>query len=167
MIKFLQQALMAIGFTAGVSLAASAQPPEEAMAPRSPAMEMPPALHGGMPHPGMMPELAPPPFLHWLNLSEAQEDKIFNIMLGDAPLVHEQEKLAHKSSQELHALLEQDRYDEGKIKSLTDMQAQAIAQLMMLHARGMHQILAVLTPEQRIQLKAMEEKFSPAHQGEH
>jgi protein CpxP len=164
MIKFLQHAVLSIGFTAGVSLAACAQPPEDAMGPHGPAMEMP--QHGGMPQPGMIPELAPPPFLHGLDLSDAQQDKIFSILLANAPLVHEQEKLAHKSGQELHAMLEQDQYDEGKIKSLADTQAHAMAQLMVLHARGMHQILAVLTTEQRTQLNAMKEKFAGQHHGE-
>ncbi len=159
MIKFLQHAVLAIGFTAGASFAARAQPPEDAIGPHGPAMEMPPGPHGDLPQPGMMPELAPPPFLHGLDLSEAQQDRIFNILLADAPLLREQEKLAHKSGQELHALLEQDQFDEGKIKSLADAQARAMAQLMVLHARGMHQILAVLTPEQRTQLKDMKDKF--------
>ncbi|HEX7641139.1 MAG TPA: Spy/CpxP family protein refolding chaperone [Burkholderiaceae bacterium] len=177
MIKVLLQTVLALGLAAGATLAAHAQPPEDAIGPhgQGPA-EMPPGPHGGMPHPGMMPELAPPPFLHGLDLSETQQDKIFAIMLAEAPLVHEQEKLAHKNGKELHTLLEQDQYDEGKIKSLAEAQSHAMAQLMVLHARGMHQILAVLTPEQKTQLNAMKEKFAgqrhdqmhdPMHGDEH
>ena len=166
MIKFLQHAVLAIGLTAGVSLAACAQPPEDATGPHGPLQEMPPGPHDGMQRPGMMPELAPPPFLHGLDLSDAQQDKIFNILLADAPLAHEQEKLVHKSGKELHALLEQDQYDEAKIKVLADTQAHATAQLMVLHARSMHQILALLTPEQRTQLSAMKEKFADPHHGD-
>ena len=175
MIKFLQQSVLAIGLTAGISLTAYAQPPEDGMGPHGPgaggpAAEMP---HGGMPPPGapipgMMPELAPPPFLFGLDLSDAQQDKVFTILLANAPLVHEQEKLAHKSGKELHALLEQDQYDEAKIKSLAEAQAHAMAQLMVLRARGMHQLLAVLTPEQRAKLEAEKAKFAdPHHDEEH
>jgi len=165
MIKILLHSLLAIGFSAGMSLAACAQPPEHAMGPYGPAQEMPPGppfppgAHGPM----MMPELAPPPFLQGLDLSEAQQDKVFAILLADAPLAREQEKLAQKSGKELHALLEQDQYDEGKIKSLAETQARAMAQLMVLHARSMHQILAVLTPEQRTQLKAMKDQPPMMH----
>jgi len=167
MIKFLQQIALAIALTTGASLAAHAQPPEVNMAPRGPApAELPPGPHGAMPQPGMMPELAPPPFLHGLDLSEAQQDKIFSILLAEAPLLHEQQKLAHKNGKELHAFLEQDQYDEGKIKLLAEAQSHAMAQLMVLHARSMHQILAVLTPEQRAQLNAMKEKFADKHCGE-
>ena len=105
MIKILQHSLLAIGFTAGMSLAACAQPPEGAMGPHGPAQEMPPGPHGPMPQPGMMSEFASPPFLQDLDLSEAQEDKIFAIVLAQAPLVREQEKLAHKRLRESNVTL--------------------------------------------------------------
>jgi Spy/CpxP family protein refolding chaperone len=180
MIKFLQQSVLAIGLTAGISFGACAQPPEDGMGPHGPG-QGPDAPHAGMPpqgmsapgmpmpgmpHPDMMPELAPPPFLLGLDLSEAQQDKVFNILLANAPLVHEQEKLAHKNGKELHALLEQDQYDEAKIKSLAEAEAHARAQLMVLHARGMHQILALLTPEQRAKLDAEKAKFAGPHHGD-
>ncbi len=165
MIKFLQQTLLTCGITAGISLAACAQPPEDAPGLHGPMQEAPAGPHGIMAQPGMMPALAPPPFLHGLDLSEAQQDKVFAILLANAPLIHEQEKLAHKSGKELHALLDSDQYDEGKIKALADTEAHAMAQLMLLHARGMHQILALLTPEQRTQLNAMKEKFPGPHPG--
>ena len=160
MIKLLQQTVLAFSLAAG---AANAQPPEDGMGPHGSApAEMPPGPPG-MPHPGMMPELAPPPFLHGLDLSETQQDKIFSIMLAEAPLVHEQEKLARKNGKELHTLLEQDQYDEGKVKALAEAQSHAMAQLMVLHVRGMHQILALLTPEQKAKLETMKEKFAGMH----
>lgn len=198
MIKHLQQTVLAMSLAAGISLPAYAQPPEDAKGPHDfgaggPAAACAPAFdhgpgfgpqdgpqdgplhgmpsdgpHGPMEHPGMGPELGPPHFLFGLDLSEAQQDKIFNIQLANAPLLREQEKLAHRNGKELHALLEQDQYDEGRIKSLADAQAHAMAQLAVLHARGMHQILAVLTPEQKTKLNAMKEKFAgPQHGDQH
>ena len=199
MFKHLQQTVLALTLTAGISLSAYAQPPEDAKGPHEapheagpgPACAPTPAppfghgpmdgpmhgpgpmpdmpfgqTHGPMEHPGIMPELAPPLFLLGLDLSEAQQDKIFNIQLANAPLLREQEKHAHKSGKELHGLLEQDQYDEAKIKALAEVQAHAVAQLEVLHARSMHQILAVLTPEQKTKLNAMKEKFAGPHHGE-
>jgi Spy/CpxP family protein refolding chaperone len=192
MIKHLQQTVLAMSLAAGISLSAYAQPPEDAKGPHDfgaggpgpacaaafghgpesgvqdgPMHGMPPAWpHGPMEHPGMEPELGPPPFLFGLDLNEGQQDKIFSIQLANAPLLREQEKLAHKNGRELHALLEQDQYDEAKVKSLAEAQAHAMAQLEVLHARGMHQILAVLTPEQKTKLNAMKEKFAGPHHGE-
>lgn len=181
--KILQQTALAISLMAGISLAAHAQPLMETMDQHGP--DFGPGAHAGPGGPGgpgpgpggpgfgpgpdfdhgphgmgeMMPQLAPPPFLFGLDLSDAQQDKVFAILLAAAPQVHEQEKLAHKSGQELHALLDPDQYDEAKLKSAAEAEARAKAQLLVLHARTMHQILAVLTPEQHARLQAMKEKF--------
>jgi protein CpxP len=179
MIKKLRQAVLALSLTAGISLSGYAQLPDDAKGPYEsgpgpacspafgPARQSGP-MHGPdqMEHPGMMPELAPPPFLLDLDLSEAQQDRIFNIQLANAPLLREQEKFVHKSSKELRALMEQDQYDEAKIKSLAEAQAHAMAQLQVLRAHGMHQILAVLTPEQKTKLNANKEKIAGQHHGE-
>jgi Spy/CpxP family protein refolding chaperone len=175
MIKQLQQTVLALSLTAGISLSGYAQPPEDATGPHGPGPACAPPFEigpvhgpmaGPMEHPGMMPELAPPPFLFGLDLNDVQQDKIFNIQLANAPLVRDQEKLARKAGRELHDLLEQDQYEEAKIKSLAETQAHALAQLEVLHARGMHQILAVLTAEQKTKLNAMKEKFAGPHHGE-
>ena len=185
--KIMQQTALAISLLAGVSLAAHALPLMETIDQHGPGFgpgqDGPggpggPGFGPGMPGPGpehgphglpdMMPQLAPPPFLFGLDLTEAQQDKVFSILLANAPLVHEQEKLGHKSGQELHTLLEQDQYDEAKIKSAAEAEARAKAQLLVLHARTMHQILAVLTPEQHAKLQAMKDKFKEhRHADEH
>jgi len=119
----------------------------------------------GMPPMGepFMQGMPPPPFLHELNLTEAQQDKIFTILHNSAPMLREQAKLIKKSGDAIHELTDSANYDEGKLKSLADSHGHAIAEIEIIHARSMHQILALLTPEQRKQADAMKTKFDEHH----
>ena len=173
--KSLKQLLLAAGLAIGLSSFAYGEPPAEA-GDHCAADAAPPMHHEreGQPHGAPMPmgmpagapmhEMEPPPFLHGLDLSEAQQDKLFALMLSNAPQLHEQEKALHKSADELHKFLSSGQYDEAKIKSLAEAHAHAMAQMVILHARSEHQVLALLTPEQRTQLDAMKAKFE-AHGG--
>lgn len=114
----------------------------------------------GMFMPGMPPL---PPFFHDLTLTEAQQDKIFSIMHTSALPLHEQGKLAKKSADAIRELVESGSYDEAKLKSLADSHARATAELLTLQARNIHQMLALLTPEQRKQVDAMKTKFEDRH----
>lgn len=110
-----------------------------------------PGMHGdGMPfedmHGGMMMRL------HRLNLSEAQQDKLFNIMHAAAPQRREHMKAIRKAHEALAELTRAERFDEAKASALSRELGQAVAAQALLHARTMAQALAVLTPEQRAQL---------------
>ena len=168
-----RQLLLATGLCLSISLCAFGQPPDEGIErcnagapPQAPGHDNP--MHGpatAIP-PGLMPlpGLTTPPFLHGIDLSEVQQDKVFALLLAAAPALREQEKLEHKSDKELHALLASSDFDEARIKTLAETHAHAMAQTLVLRARSMHQILAVLTPEQRAEVDAMRMKFE-AHQG--
>ncbi|MED5613146.1 Spy/CpxP family protein refolding chaperone [Janthinobacterium sp. P210005] len=112
-------------------------------------MEGPPPglLHGpgGPGAPGL------PPFLRGIDLSEAQQDKIFAATYAQAPLLREQEKIAFKAHAQLRALAASSAYDEAKASALASTAAQAMAQISLQQARLEQQLLAVLTPEQRKQ----------------
>lgn len=97
-----------------------------------------------------------PPFLRGVELSEVQRDKIFAILHAQAPLMHEQGKQAEKTHQALHALALADKFDDAKAAALAQQGAQAMAQAMLQHLRSEHQILALLTPEQRQQIERRE-----------
>lgn len=99
------------------------------------------ARHGA----GMM------PLLHQLDLSEAQQDKVFSIMHAQAPLMREQAKIAHKAHTELRELGFADKFDDAKARSLADAEARAHAEMALLRTRTAQQIFALLTPEQRKQ----------------
>lgn len=125
---------------------------QQASAPDGPparAMKGPPpgVLHGpgGPGAPGL------PPFLHGIELSEAQQDKIFAATYAQAPLLREQEKIAFKAHAQLRALAASSAYDDAKASSLASTAAQAMATISLQQARLEQQLLAVLTPEQRKQ----------------
>jgi Spy/CpxP family protein refolding chaperone len=119
-----------------------------------------PPLDGGLNLPGYGPL---PPYFHDVTLTEAQQDKIFATMHASAPAMREQGKLVKKSADAIRELADSDSYDEAKLKSLADANARASSELMLLHARNIHQLLALLTPEQRKQVDAMKAKFDARH----
>ena len=99
------------------------------------------ARHGA----GMM------PLLHQLDLSEAQQDKVFAIMHAQAPLMRDQAKIAHKAHKELRELAFAEKLDDAKARSLAHTEGRAHAEMALLRTRTAQQIFALLTPEQRKQ----------------
>ena len=94
-----------------------------------------------------------PPFLHGLDLNEAQQDKVFAILYAEMPYLRDQAKAAGKAREALHALASATTpYDDAKAAALTQAEAQAMANITLQHLRSEQKILAVLTPEQRKQL---------------
>ncbi len=116
-------------------------------------MEHGPA-HGGMLHGGGMFDEGEdiPPMLRNLQLSEAQQDKIFAIMHAQAPQAREFHKAIRKAHRGLHDLVSGASYDDAKAKAAADALGKAVAESTLLHARTHRQIFEVLTPEQRQQL---------------
>ncbi|QDG70319.1 Spy/CpxP family protein refolding chaperone [Janthinobacterium tructae] len=92
-----------------------------------------------------------PPFLHGIELSEAQQDKVFAATYAQAPLLREQEKIAFKAHAQLRELAASSTYDDAKAGALANTAAQAMATISLQQARLEQQLLAVLTPEQRKQ----------------
>jgi Spy/CpxP family protein refolding chaperone len=89
-----------------------------------------------------------PPFFHGLDLSEAQQDKIFAIVHAEAPYLREQSKAAAKAREALHALASrQVRRRQGRCAG--QGAATAEANIALQHVRTQQKLLAVLTPEQR------------------
>lgn len=113
--------------------------------------------HGpGAPGPDMpfghMPFEHMPP-LHGLKLTEAQQDKLFAIMHAQAPQRREHEKAIRKAHEALRELGRADRFDDAKAGALARDLGQAVAAEALQEARAEAQVLAVLTPEQREQLR--------------
>ena len=111
-----------------------------------------PGAHGMEGHghegPGMPPPLMAP-FLHGIELSEAQQDKVFTILHAEMPYLHEQHKAAMKAHEALRALSGAAQYDDAKAAALAQAGAQAIANIELQHVRTEQKLLALLTPEQR------------------
>ncbi|MGK5026257.1 Spy/CpxP family protein refolding chaperone [Janthinobacterium sp. RB2R34] len=95
-----------------------------------------------------------PPFLRGVQLSEAQQDKVFAATYAQAPLLREQQKIAFKAHEQLRELASSNHYDDAKAVALANGAAQAMAKISLQHARLEQQLLAVLTPEQRQQAEA-------------
>ena len=125
-------------------------PPPRAMEEPPPrAMEEPPPAFGhgpGGPGPQGL-----PPFLRGIELSEAQQDKVFAATYAQTPLLREQEKIAYKAHAQLRELAASGAYDDAKASALASTAAQAMAAISLQQARLEQQLLAVLTPEQRKQ----------------
>lgn len=116
--------------------------------------------HGGGPHDGMMGHL------HRLNLSEAQEDKLFAIMHAAAPEHRAHDKAIHKAHEALAELGRAERFDDAKAAALARDLGQAIAAEALLRARTEAQSLAVLTSEQREQMRTHRSKGPQVRPGQ-
>ena len=99
------------------------------------------------------PPLLLPPYLRGIELSEAQQDKVFAATHAQAPALREQQKIALKAHEQLRALAASSAYDDAKAGALASTAAQAMAKISLLQARLEQQLLAVLTPEQRQQAR--------------
>lgn len=90
--------------------------------------------------------------LRALNLSDAQRDKVFEIMHGQAPGLRDKAKAVQKAEEELHKLGAAPDYSEARARNLAESLGKAIAELSLARARADRQVFEVLTPEQRKQL---------------
>jgi Spy/CpxP family protein refolding chaperone len=93
------------------------------------------------------------PFLRGIDLSEAQEDRLFAILHAEVPQLREQDKIEDKAHEALRAMAESGDYNEAKAAAHTKALGQAIAARELLRVRTAGQVMALLTPEQRAQLK--------------
>ncbi|WP_374583310.1 Spy/CpxP family protein refolding chaperone [Pseudoduganella sp.] len=110
----------------------------------------------GMRGPGMH-------FLHGLDLSDSQEDKVFQLMHSQAPYLREQHRAHEKAMQALHEMRNADKFDDAAATKLAQAAAQAQANITLAHVRTHQKVLALLTPEQRKQLE--ERKNRPHRAG--
>ncbi len=140
--------------------------PLVALAQQASAPDGPPphAMDGPPPGPGFGPGFGPgpgagagpgpqglPPFLRGIDLSEAQQDKVFAATYAQAPVLREQQKIAFKANAQLRAMAASSAYDDAQAGALASTAAQAMATISLQQARLEQQLLAVLTPEQRRQ----------------
>lgn len=118
--------------------------------------------HGGLPHgPGPGPEReggrfhGGPGFGHFggLRLSEAQQDKLFAIEHAAAPQRRQQQKAVRHAHDALREVREAAQFDEARAGAAARELGQAIAAEALLEARLHAQRMAVLSPEQREQLR--------------
>ncbi|UCV18751.1 Spy/CpxP family protein refolding chaperone [Ferribacterium limneticum] len=107
--------------------------------------------HGGPGH-HMMGGNMLPPHLRGLNLTEAQQDKVFEIMHAQAPVMRDKAKALRKAESDLRALTSAADYSEAKARALADEAAKAMSEMTLARAKADRQVFEVLTPEQRKQM---------------
>ncbi len=122
--------------------------PPRGMPPMPPSGRFPDLPPPDAPPPGFMPPL---PSLRGIKLTEAQEDKLFDLIMAQAPMERAKAKEAFKALDELRRLADGDRFDREKARQLAETHAQAMAQLALMHAELDAKVRALLTPEQRKQ----------------
>jgi Spy/CpxP family protein refolding chaperone len=88
-----------------------------------------------------------------MQLSEAQQDKLFAIEHAAEPQRRQQEKAVRRAHDALRALRDAAQFDEAKAGAASREFGQAIAAKELLEARVHAQAMAVLSPEQREQLR--------------
>jgi protein CpxP len=99
------------------------------------------------------------PVLRGVELTEAQQGKVFAILHDQEPYLRDQAKAAAKAHEALRALSTADKYDDAKAVSLAQAASTAMSNIALQHVRTDQKLLALLTPEQR--KKQTEEK--PRH----
>jgi protein CpxP len=88
-------------------------------------------------------------FLRGIELSEAQQDRLFAILHAEAPQLREQDKLEARAHDALRAMSEAGEFDEAKAAVHTKALGQAVAARELLRVRTTGQVMALLTPELR------------------
>lgn len=118
----------------------------------------------GMPRPGAghRGEHRGPPFLRGVDLSDGQEDKLFQLMHDQEPYLREQQRAHEKAMRALHEMGRADKFDDAAAAKLAQTAAQAQANLTLSRIRTHQKVLALLTPEQR---KQLEERKDRLHRG--
>ncbi len=126
--------------------------PQGRLAPPADAMMLPPPFPFG--------EKPLPPFLLGLDLTEPQQDKIFELLHSQEAIMRAQHKAAHKAMEEMHLLAASDHYNPSEVRPLADKLAKAIADTLVLQTATEARIRALLTPEQRKPANEMRSSFT-------
>lgn len=95
-----------------------------------------------------------PPMLRGIVLTEAQRDRVFDLMYAQAPAQRDLAKRQQKQEDELRTAATGGDINEAKMRGLVDALTKTQGEMLWLRVRTDRQIYDVLTPEQRKQLGA-------------
>jgi periplasmic protein CpxP/Spy len=98
---------------------------------------------------GQHSKMGVPPYLMGLDLTEAQQDKVFAIMHAEAPSKYEGQKQHRKLIEELRTLSQADSFDQAKANLISDQLAKLEKDKALNMATSEAKVFALLTPEQR------------------
>jgi Spy/CpxP family protein refolding chaperone len=100
-----------------------------------------------------------PPYLHSLNLTDDQKDKIFAITYVQLPKLREVAIQKHASITALKKLVSSDQFSDTKAETLASKIASLDKALILLHIGTDTKIRAVLTAEQKQKISTIEDDF--------
>jgi protein CpxP len=101
-----------------------------------------------------------------LQLTEAQQDKLFALGHAAAPARRDREKAIRRAQDGLRELAESSHFDEAKAAALAQTLGQAFAAEEVDHAREQARFLALLTPEQRAAMQEEKVQHGPGRREE-
>jgi Spy/CpxP family protein refolding chaperone len=113
---------------------------------------MPPPPPNGMMHfPFPLGEKTLPPVFLGLNLSESQQDKIFELLHSQEPTMRVQQKAISSAIAEMNQLVTSGHYSPSEVRPFAEKLANPLADSLVLRTVTEAKIRALLTPEQRKQ----------------
>ena len=99
-----------------------------------------------------------------LELTDEQQEKIFELQHAQEPTIFEQERIARKTMQELQVLTKSDHFDVASAKSLADAHGKALAELIYQRTVTHAKIWSLLSEAQRKRLGDLPEGHAgPGH----
>ncbi|MDN0085099.1 Spy/CpxP family protein refolding chaperone [Crenobacter sp. SG2305] len=104
----------------------------------------------GMSMRGMLP-------LHELNLSSAQQDKVFQLMHDAEPALYQKMKALRATRESLASAAGFSAYDPAQVRKLAEQQGRQMADLITFRSELRHKLYGLLTPEQQQRLKQHEQ----------
>jgi Spy/CpxP family protein refolding chaperone len=92
-------------------------------------------------------------FTDYLNLTDAQQSQIKEIMAKEQPTIQPFMDQLKQSHHELRQLAESGSFDEAKVRSLASQQSQTMTELIVQKTRIESELFQVLTPEQNSKMQ--------------
>jgi periplasmic protein CpxP/Spy len=88
-------------------------------------------------------------FSHYLDLTDAQQAQIKQIMEKEKPTIQPLLQQIGQGHQQLRQLEQADTFDEAKVRALVAQNSQALTELIVQKARIQSELMQVLTPDQK------------------
>lgn len=101
----------------------------------------------------------PMKMLRKLDLTEEQQDKVFELMHEQKPAMRDKMKEMRQARQAIHEVVLSDKYDPKQVSLLADKQGKLVAEMIKMRTKNFNQVYSMLTPEQKVKAREMNAKF--------
>ena len=93
-------------------------------------------------------------FSHYLDLTDAQQAQVKDIMNKEKPALQPLFQQLSQAHHQMRQLEESGNFDEAQVRALANQQSQTITELIVQKARIESEMLQVLTPEQKAKFQS-------------